>query len=133
MLAKLRELDTVYSDRAYVFVLAALEYCQKKRTIRSHISGEELAWATRDLAREQFGLTARTVLEHWGIVSTADIGRIVFKLIDAGLLIRGAQDRIEDFDAVFDFDAALESDYPWMGVLRSTRANYPGAEHNSQS
>ena len=116
---RIRERDGRYHERAYLFVLAALEYSQRRRKVRGHISGEELALACRDLAIEQFGLTARTVLSHWGVGTTDDIGEIVFVLIDVGLLIRNPTDRIEDFEGVFDFARAFEGDYPWGGVARA--------------
>ncbi len=118
ILDRIRAIDGRYHERGYLFVLASLEYCQRRRTERGHISGEELAWACRDLALEQFGLTSRTVLTHWGIRSTEDIGKIVFVLIEVGLLMPHDGDRIEDFDAVFDFDEAFE-EYPWAGVSRT--------------
>jgi uncharacterized repeat protein (TIGR04138 family) len=121
VLAKIRERDGRYHERAYVFVLAALEYCQRRRKVRGHISGEELAHSCRDFALEQFGLTARTVLSHWGVDSTEDIGRIVFVLIDVGLLLRHPSDRIEDFGAVYDFAQAFEGEYPWRAVARTDR------------
>jgi uncharacterized repeat protein (TIGR04138 family) len=108
-----------FHAQAYVFVLAALEYCQERRPARGHIAGDELAWACRDLARDRFGLTARTVLTHWGVETTQDIGRIVYALIDAGLLISQPQDRLEDFLDVFDFAEAFEHGYPWSGVNRN--------------
>jgi uncharacterized repeat protein (TIGR04138 family) len=113
---RVQALDGRYHERAYLFVLAALELSQRKAGVRRHITGGELAWACRDFALEQFGLTARTVLSHWGIETTADIGRIVYVLIDVGLLIRQPTDKIEDFDGVFDFGRAFEGDYPWSGV-----------------
>ena len=119
VLDRIRAIDGRFNERAYLFVLAALEYCQRKRTERGHISGEELAWACRDLAREQFGLTSRTVLSHWGIESTEDIGRIVYVLIDVGLLIPRDEDRIEDFQSVYDFYEAFEGEYPWAGLRRT--------------
>lgn len=116
---RIRARDGRYHERAYLFVLAALEYCQRRRPTRGHISGQELAKSCRDFGIDQFGLTARTVLSHWGIETTEDIGRIVFTLIDVGLLIRNTSDRIEDFNAVFDFEEAFEGNYPWAGVART--------------
>lgn len=113
---RIRALDGRYHERAYWFVLAALEYSQRKAGVRGHIAGGDLARACRDYALEQFGLVARTVLSHWGIENTADIGRIVYVLIDVGLLIRQPADRIEDFEGVFDFHKAFEGEYPWSGV-----------------
>ncbi len=115
----IRERDGRYDDRAYVFVLGALEFCQRRRKARGHISGEELSLACRDFAIDQFGLTARAVLTHWGVEATLDLGEIVFVLIDVGLLIRHPSDRLEDFDKVYDFAQAFEGDYPWGGVARA--------------
>lgn len=119
VLGRIREIDGRYDERAYLFVLAALEFCQQNRTERGHISGEELAWACRDLARDQYGLTSRTVLSHWGIETTEDIGRIVYVLIDVGLLIPRDGDRIEDFESVYDFEQAFEGEYPWAWMRRT--------------
>jgi len=104
---------------AYAFVLAALERCQGRRLVRGHISGEELAHACRDFALEEFGLTAGTVLSHWGLCRTRDIGVIVYDLIEAGLLVSQPDDRIEDFDNVFDFADAFDRGYPWTGVQQN--------------
>jgi uncharacterized repeat protein (TIGR04138 family) len=116
VLEQIRARDGKYHERAYLFVLAALEFSQRQTGVRGHIAGADLARACRDFALEQFGLTARTVLSHWGIESTADLGRVVYVLIDVGLLIRQPADKIEDFDAVFDFATAFEGNYPWSGV-----------------
>ena len=70
----------------------------------------------RDFALEQFGLTARIVLSFWGIQNTEDIGRIVFLLIEAGLLMKQDSDRLEDFEAVYDFEEDFEEGYTWQGV-----------------
>lgn len=114
----IRARDGRYSEQAYLFVLGALEYCQERRPARGHISGEQLAWACRDYALDEFGLTAETVLRHWGITSTEDLGRIVFTLIELGLLQKQDHDRIEDFHGVYDLGEAFD-DYPWAGLRRS--------------
>jgi len=105
-----------FHPRAFLFVLAALEHIQQRLPERRHVSGAELAHACRDLALEQYGLLARTVLAHWGIVSTGDFGEIVYALIDAGLLVRQDQDRLEDFNRVYAFESAFEAEYPWGQV-----------------
>lgn len=108
-----------FHERAYLFVLKALEYRQVRLPERRHISGRELAEACRDLALERFGVVARLVLEHWGIRSTADIGDIVFTLVDLGLLLSQPTDSRDDFIDVFDFDRAFEREYPWSGAQRA--------------
>ena len=111
--------DGRYHERGYLFVLAALEYAQGKLAARRHLNGAELAWACRDFALEQFGLLAPTVLGHWGITSTEDLGRIVFTLIDVELLARQASDKLADFDHVYDFDAVFRAGYRWPGLERA--------------
>jgi uncharacterized repeat protein (TIGR04138 family) len=105
-----------FHPRAFLFVLAALEHVQRRLPERRHVSGEELSHACRDLAIEQYGLLARTVLGHWGVGSTRDLGDIVYALIDAGLLVRQPEDKPEDFHGVYAFDAAFEAQYPWGSV-----------------
>ncbi len=101
-----------FHPRAFLFVLAALEHIQQQLPERRHVSGGELAHACRELALEQYGLLARTVLGHWGIDSTGDFGEIGYALIDAGLLVRQPEDKLEDFDGVYAFDV-FEAEYPW--------------------
>lgn len=113
VLARIREKSGAYDERAYLFVLAALEHLQRTLEQRRHVSGEELAVACRDFALQQYGLLSRTVLEHWGILATGDIGRIVFTLIDLGLLKAQESDRPEDFEGVYVFKDAFEIEYPW--------------------
>ncbi len=108
-----------FDERAYLFVLAALEFCQGRLTERRHIAGPELAHACRELALERYGVTAKLVLEHWGVQCTQDIGDIVFTLVDLGLLISQPQDTRDDFEAVYDFEQAFEREYPWSRALQA--------------
>lgn len=116
VLAKIRERNGHYHARAYVFVLEALEFAQARLPERRHISGAELAWACRDLARDRYGLMARTVLEFWGIVRTEDFGRVVFTLVEIGLLAKEPSDRLQDFEQVYDFQSAFDGGYRWTGM-----------------
>lgn len=113
---RIRLREPRFHEHAFLFVLAALEFCQQRLTERRHITGGELAVACRDLALDRYGLMARLVLEHWGVRSTSDIGDIVFTLVDLGLLISQPNDAREEFTAVFEFDDAFERQYPWKSV-----------------
>ena len=114
---RIRLREPRFDERAYLFVLAGLEYCQQRLEERRHINGRELALACRDLALERFGVMARLVLQHWGVRSTADIGDVVFTLVDLGLLMSQPTDSREEFIGVFDFDQAFEREYPWGSAL----------------
>ena len=113
---RIRLREPRFHEHAFLFVLAALEFCQQRLTERRHITGGELAVACRDLALERYGLMARLVLDHWGVRSTSDIGDIVFTLVDLGLLISQPNDDRAEFTAVFEFDDAFERQYPWKSV-----------------
>ena len=113
---RIRLREQRFDERAYLFVLGALEYCQQRLPERRHITGRELALACRDLALERFGVLARMVLEHWGVQSTSDIGDMVFALVDLGLLMSQPTDTREEFADVFDFDRAFDREYPWTGA-----------------
>ena len=120
--------DRRYKIEAYQFVGAGLEYAQnvlklgrpgasKKgrgkgdtKPVR-HVSGQELCWALRQLAHQQYGLMAKLVLETWGVCSTSDFGAIVYNLIEIEKLSKSDRDRREDFDNVYDFQQALVRDF----------------------
>ena len=67
-----------------------------------------MCWGLRDLAVERWGLLAKTVLRQWKVKRTEDFGRIVFALIDEGRLRKQADDTIDDFRNVYDFDEAFD-------------------------
>lgn len=113
--------DPRYPAGAYAFAQECLDHAVELRERGSasipaseegdrHISGGELCEAFRDLALERFGLLARDVLASWGIEETRDLGNIVFNLIDVGAMRANDDDRIEDFDHRFDFEAAFSEE-----------------------
>ncbi len=124
LLDKLRKTESHYDEQAYLFVLEGIEYLQNRLAIRRHVSGPELARACRDFALDQYGLMARQVLGFWGIRRTDDIGRIVYALVEVGLLVTQPGDRPEDFRSVYDFDEAFSATYLWNGVPRAADGSH---------
>ena len=114
LLTRLRERHPRFHPRAFSFALDALRLVLSGLDERRHISGRELVEGACGLAIDRYGPLARTVLEHWGIHSTDDLGDIVFALVEAGLLIKRDEDRPEDFCNVLDFGEVFEDEYPWM-------------------
>lgn len=110
---KLAEQRGVFRPEAYFWVLRALEYTRRKMRRPGHVSGQELCEGARDMALEEFGPMALSVLQHWGLRRTADLGEIVFQMIEEGLLRKTDEDRREDFADVFDFEKAFVADYRW--------------------
>ncbi len=113
ILDQLQERNPRFHPKSYFLVLAALHSVIESLDEPRHISGRELAEGVRGLALERYGPMARTVLEHWGIHATEDLGCVVFALVEQGILIGQDDDRLEDFADVFDFEEAFELSYPW--------------------
>ena len=108
--AMLRE--SRFLPEGYHFLRESLEATLKKRAkskeSRSlHVTPGELLEGFRRHALKEFGPMAPTVLEFWGIASCADIGRMVFLLVEAGAFGRTEQDSPEAFDKGFDFHEAF--------------------------
>ncbi|HEY3324593.1 MAG TPA: Minf_1886 family protein [Planctomycetota bacterium] len=102
--------DERYKREAYLFVQEGLEFTVHRRGKRGHVTGPELLFGLRDMARERFGLMARTVLNQWGIRKTADFGEIVFNLVEEQIMSKQDSDTREDFANVYDFEEAFDRD-----------------------
>jgi uncharacterized repeat protein (TIGR04138 family) len=101
--------DPRFRADAYPFVLEALDFTIRRRGKgQKHVTGPELLEGFRDHAIETFGYLARAVLREWGVRTTDDVGELVFNLIEEDLLQKTADDRREDFHAVYDFDEAFD-------------------------
>jgi uncharacterized repeat protein (TIGR04138 family) len=116
-LRKLALSDGRYSPEAFRFLYESLEYAlrltgreQAEGTDR-HVSGREVLEGMRACATQQFGPLAAHVWRAWGVRETLDWGRIVFLLVEHGMLKRQDGDKLEDFSGNFDFDQAFEKSY----------------------
>ena len=102
---------------------AAISSCWPLSSISSRGSGSAPCERSRAglglprLCSEQYGLLAAGVLEHWGVTQTEDIGRIVFTLVEVGLLVTQPGDQESDFESVYDFAHAFGD------ILRVARAS----------
>jgi len=135
-IAELLQRDKRYRFDAYVFVIEALRFAHEKLGMGSeqpsedtdleslaqesdetpdeperHVTGQELCEAMRVYAHEHYGYLAKSVLNHWGIKSTLDFGNIVFSLIEIGQMRKTTEDRLEDFEDVFDFDKGFQHSF----------------------
>ncbi len=112
-LERIAEKSGRYDPRAYLFVLRGLEHARQRLRREGHVSGQELTESIRLLAIAEFGPTAKLVLNGWGVETTDDFGRLVFQMIDGGLLSRTEEDSLEDFRDRFDFETEFVRNYPW--------------------
>ena len=114
---RIRQTAGPYPPDAYAFVQEGLRYTvdsakeRPGRTSRDHrhVTGRELCEGLRQYALKEYGLLTRDVLQHWQIRSTEDFGKIVFAMVEAGLLRKSDEDSIDDFIGVFSFEDSFKS------------------------
>lgn len=110
------EIAGPYPREAFDFVQEGLGYTvrqvhgdpSKKAPGQRHVSGQQLCLGLRDYAIRKYGLLARSVFEHWNIHRTDDFGRIIFAMIEAGLMSQSDEDQLEDFVGVYQFNDAFD-------------------------
>jgi uncharacterized repeat protein (TIGR04138 family) len=109
--------DGRYSPEAFRFLFESLRVAiqlagkDEASGTERHVTGQEVLAGMRAHAAESFGPLAAQVWRSWGVRSTLDWGRVVFLLVEAGLLSRQDSDTIEDFRHGFDFDEAFVRNY----------------------
>lgn len=115
---QITQTDERYATDAYYFLRDALDHTQAQlnkpttgRKQPQHVSGKELLEGIRDLAIEQFGPMALTVLNDWGLTRCEDFGEIVFNMVDSKLLSKTADDTREDFKSIYDFEEAFRKPF----------------------
>lgn len=87
---------------------------RRRRQAERHVSGQQLCEAARLYGLQQYGYLAPTVLATCGIRRTADIGEIVFNMIEIGQMRKTRSDRREDFHDVYGFDEAFARDLSFV-------------------
>ena len=115
IIARIYAENSRFKPEAYIFLNEGLsrtiqEVREREKNYRQ-ITGAELTEGLRQCALDQYGALAKTVLNRWGIHTTRDFGEIVYILLDAGLLGKTVDDKIEDFDDLFDFDTAFRAPF----------------------
>lgn len=108
----------LYPVEAFDFVQRGFSHAHRKvhgspkgPHVVQHITGQDVCGGLRELALSQWGLLAPTVLRRWNVTSTLDFGRIIFAMVNNGLMSTSEQDSIEDFRNVYDFRTAFEAGY----------------------
>jgi uncharacterized repeat protein (TIGR04138 family) len=101
-----------YDPLAYLFLKDALDFTLKRAADANggearHVTGTELCHGFRDLAVQEFGPMAGTLMIEWGLRESSDIGEMVFHLIDEQMFGKQDSDTKEDFAGAYDFDEAF--------------------------
>jgi uncharacterized repeat protein (TIGR04138 family) len=104
--------DPRFHPAAYIFLKEALDHTLKKvmesnQGRARHVSGSELLHGFRELALQQFGPMASTLLNEWGMTRCQDVGDMVFLLIEEQVFGKQDSDSKEDFADVYSFDEAF--------------------------
>lgn len=108
-----------YPLAAYHAIHKGLSFASKnKRGSSRHVTGQELSLGMAGYLLAEFGPFAALVAEGWGIRSTSDFGRLVYNLIEAGLMQKQETDRIEDFDNVYEVEQMLSGEPDWLEAIR---------------
>ncbi len=127
--------DGRYSPEAFRFLFESLDHAvrlagkEAAEGPERHVTGQEVLAGMRAQASEVFGPLAAHVWRSWGVRETIDWGRIVFLLVEDGMLKRQDGDDVEDFRDGFDFDAAFEADYdPELPPVSDPRTSGEGGQ-----
>jgi len=104
--------DRRYHPEAYAFLRDSLEATIKRRKKSKkepgpHVGAAELLDGFRIHALGEFGPMALMVLNYWGVMATADVGQMVFNLVQAGIFGKTDEDTAESFLDIFDFREAF--------------------------
>lgn len=122
---KLVVLDPRYPREAYLYLRSALDHTQALYNRTGHVSVGELLEGIREYTLKEYGPMSALLLEEWGIRSCADLGELVFNLIEAGELRKTEQDRREDFAVGYTFFDAFRKPY-LPAEARSTAPGHAG-------
>ncbi len=134
--ASILQRDKRFDAQAYHFLKDALDFTLKRAADANqgrprHVSGPELLAGFRDYALAQFGPMAATLMKEWGVRKCADVGDMVFKLIDEQVFGKQDSDRPEDFSEIFDLDEELSM--PFLASHRRAAPPAPAARRRKVS
>ena len=95
-------------DQAQRTVHGALKKGARATARVRHVSGPQVLEGFRQHVLESYGPLGYPLLQNWGVKRTADVGNIVFNLIESGLFGKSDDDKPEDFAGIYDFKEAFQ-------------------------
>ena len=109
--------DGRFSVEAFRFLFESLDEATRlagksqAEGLERHLTGQEVLAGMRSKGQQLFGPLCAQVWRRWGIHDSLDWGKVVFLLVETGLLSSREEDRLDDFREGFDFDAAFTHGY----------------------
>lgn len=97
--------ESKYQPNTYIFVHEVLQACAEEAP--KHLTGKELTRGAFIFSVQRYGGLARMVWEELGLTCSEDLGEVVFQMVEAGLMGKQDDDKVEDFNGLFvveDFD-----------------------------
>src|SRR6185503_4060675 len=111
VLKQIRGKDPRFTPEAYAFTFQGLDYTMTvMKGKRQHVTGQELLEGIRKLAAKEFGRLAPMVFRAWGVTESRHFGDIVYNLIEAGVMGKRDEDKLEDFTGGFDMKTAFDKE-----------------------
>lgn len=111
-----------YAPDAYGFMRSALDSAARrfgKTSADPHLSAEELYLGFCAAALEEYGPLAKSVMEHWNVRNSTDVGALVYNLIEVGVFAKQESDTQEQFDNLRSMSEIL--DEPYVGSAPKRR------------
>lgn len=108
--------DKRYNARGYAFLMDVVHYLSGADD--KHVSGEAVLDEFKERALDQYGPLAFTVLTEWGILTTSDIGEMMFNLVDASRVHKDENDSSDAFFKRLRFQGNIPRPLPDMKKLR---------------
>ena len=120
--------DSRFDPQAFLFLKDALDFTLKRAAEDNdgqprHVSGRELLLGFRDLALQEFGPMAHTLMGEWGLECTRNVGEMVFHLIEEQMFGKQDSDTLEDFEDIYDFEEAFAAPFIPQARLEPSRKN----------
>ncbi len=130
--------DSRYDPEAYLFVKEAFDYAvelleKPKAGSGRDVTAAELLEGVRRYALKEYGPMAFTVLKSWGVSKTADLGEIVYNVVETGHFGKNDADRKEDFANGYDFPEAFQKPFLPSKKRKSTDGAAKGASEKRKS
>lgn len=127
--------DKRFDPHAFFFLKDSLDFTLKRAAdgnsgLSRHVSGGELLEGFRDLALEQFGPMASTLMIEWGIRECSDVGEMVFLLIEEQMFGKQDSDTKEDFLGTFDMQEALT--HPFLPTRATPKSAAPKTQQRAK-